>query len=141
MLVPVLGAMAQLVARLVRNEKVGGSNPPSSTTRVFQARFEVGYPLDSPGEPGEFRLPGDGRCPHAGRAGLLPRAFAAATREKGRSGFTVLVRSAVLRRPPPRRSASAGWGARSRSPGQPWNSRRAMAVLACGNACSVEEIR
>ena len=26
-----LGAMAQLVARLVRNEKVGGSNPPSST--------------------------------------------------------------------------------------------------------------
>ena len=32
MLVPVLGAMAQLVARLVRNEKVGGSNPPSSTT-------------------------------------------------------------------------------------------------------------
>ena len=26
------GAMAQLVARLVRNEKVGGSNPPSSTT-------------------------------------------------------------------------------------------------------------
>ena len=29
---PVPGAMAQLVARLVRNEKVGGSNPPSSTT-------------------------------------------------------------------------------------------------------------
>ena len=27
----VFGAMAQLVARLVRNEKVGGSNPPSST--------------------------------------------------------------------------------------------------------------
>ena len=26
--------MAQLVARLVRNEKVGGSNPPSSTIRV-----------------------------------------------------------------------------------------------------------
>ena len=26
--------MAQLVARLVRNEKVGGSNPPSSTTGV-----------------------------------------------------------------------------------------------------------
>ena len=26
--------MAQLVARLVRNEKVGGSNPPSSTTRM-----------------------------------------------------------------------------------------------------------
>src|SRR5690606_18851338 len=25
------GAMAQLVARLVRNEKAGGSNPPSST--------------------------------------------------------------------------------------------------------------
>ena len=27
--------MAQLVARLVRNEKVGGSNPPSSTTIEF----------------------------------------------------------------------------------------------------------
>ena len=26
--------MAQLVARLVRNEKVGGSNPPSSTKSV-----------------------------------------------------------------------------------------------------------
>ncbi len=26
--------MAQLVARLVRNEKVGGSNPPSSTKEV-----------------------------------------------------------------------------------------------------------
>lgn len=25
--------MAQLVARLVRNEKVGGSNPPRSTTK------------------------------------------------------------------------------------------------------------
>lgn len=30
-----LGAMAQLVARLVRNEKVGGSNPPSSTIRTL----------------------------------------------------------------------------------------------------------
>ena len=27
--------MAQLVARLVRNEKVGGSNPPSSTIRTL----------------------------------------------------------------------------------------------------------
>ena len=43
MLVPVLGAMAQLVARLVRNEKVGGSNPPSSTTRVLQAPFRSEY--------------------------------------------------------------------------------------------------
>ena len=43
MLVPVLGAMAQLVARLVRNEKVGGSNPPSSTTRAFQARSRGEY--------------------------------------------------------------------------------------------------
>lgn len=37
--------MAQLVARLVRNEKVGGSNPPSSTNRntggelMLSARF------------------------------------------------------------------------------------------------------
>ena len=36
---PALGAMAQLVARLVRNEKVRGSNPLSST--VFaQAAIE-----------------------------------------------------------------------------------------------------
>ena len=32
--------MAQLVARLVRNEKVGGSNPPSSTEN-FDIRFRV----------------------------------------------------------------------------------------------------
>ena len=32
---PVLGAMAQLVARLVRNEKVRGSNPLSSTIVVL----------------------------------------------------------------------------------------------------------
>ena len=31
------GAMAQLVARLVRNEKVGGSNPPSSTNEPMLA--------------------------------------------------------------------------------------------------------
>ena len=43
MLVPVLGAMAQLVARLVRNEKVGGSNPPSSTTRVFRVPLRSEY--------------------------------------------------------------------------------------------------
>ena len=35
--------MAQLVARLVRNEKVGGSNPPSSTTsEVCPARILAG---------------------------------------------------------------------------------------------------
>ena len=35
--------MAQLVARLVRNEKVGGSNPPSSTTsKVCPARKLAG---------------------------------------------------------------------------------------------------
>ena len=54
MLVPVLGAMAQLVARLVRNEKVGGSNPPSSTTRAFQARSRSEHWQGSPGAPGEF---------------------------------------------------------------------------------------
>ena len=44
------GAMAQLVARLVRNEKVGGSNPPSSTdqrhrwdsTKVLRKRLGSG---------------------------------------------------------------------------------------------------
>ena len=35
--------MAQLVARLVRNEKVGGSNPPSSTiSEVCPARKLAG---------------------------------------------------------------------------------------------------
>ena len=34
--------MAQLVARLVRNEKVGGSNPPSSTTSEGLSRQEAG---------------------------------------------------------------------------------------------------
>ena len=33
--------MAQLVARLVRNEKVGGSNPPSSTTGRHLNRMSV----------------------------------------------------------------------------------------------------
>ena len=33
--------MAQLVARLVRNEKVGGSNPPSSTTGRHSIRMSV----------------------------------------------------------------------------------------------------
>ena len=33
--------MAQLVARLVRNEKVGGSNPPSSTTGRHAIRMSV----------------------------------------------------------------------------------------------------
>ena len=33
--------MAQLVARLVRNEKVGGSNPPSSTTGRHPIRMSV----------------------------------------------------------------------------------------------------
>ena len=33
--------MAQLVARLVRNEKVGGSNPPSSTTGRHPVRMSV----------------------------------------------------------------------------------------------------
>ena len=35
--------MAQLVARLVRNEKVGGSNPPSSTTGRHPMRMSVFY--------------------------------------------------------------------------------------------------
>ena len=36
--------MAQLVARLVRNEKVGGSNPPSSTTWVGLIARPFVYP-------------------------------------------------------------------------------------------------
>ena len=33
--------MAQLVARLVRNEKVGGSNPASPTTTQAELRFRL----------------------------------------------------------------------------------------------------
>ena len=37
--------MAQLVARLVRNEKVGGSNPPSSTEKTDTQLVSVGFLL------------------------------------------------------------------------------------------------
>lgn len=37
--------MAQLVARLVRNEKVGGSNPPSSTENSDTQIVSVGFLL------------------------------------------------------------------------------------------------
>ena len=36
--------MAQLVARFVRNEKVGGSNPPSSTLKVAWYRHLLAPP-------------------------------------------------------------------------------------------------
>ena len=49
--------MAQLVARLVRNEKVGGSNPPSSTTDRHPNRMSV------------FCVPGRVACGAAGVPG------------------------------------------------------------------------
>ena len=46
---PVRGAMAQLVARLVRNEKVRGSSPLSSTEyKCCLTRGDAPSPYDSP---------------------------------------------------------------------------------------------
>ena len=57
--------MAQLVARLVRNEKVGGSNPPSSTTGRHPIA-DVGFCMPGCGVAGGFAgvlgAVGPGRC-------------------------------------------------------------------------------
>ena len=57
--------MAQLVARLVRNEKVGGSNPPSSTTDRHPIRMPVFCMLGcvvAGGFAGVLGAVGPGRC-------------------------------------------------------------------------------
>ena len=74
--------MAQLVARLVRNEKVGGSNPPSSTTDRHPIRMSVFVcpgelslrrAAGVPGAGGPAVGPGCSVCPWAAArwAGLL----------------------------------------------------------------------
>ena len=40
--VPELGAVAQLGERVVRNDEVGGSNPPSSTNSILEFRRKNG---------------------------------------------------------------------------------------------------
>ena len=86
--------MAQLVARLVRNEKVGGSNPPSSTTDRHPIRMSVFCmpgcvvavlcgPTGVPGAPlCCFVGPGCSVCPWAA---ARPRAVRAASLRLGAS--------------------------------------------------------
>ena len=95
--------MAQLVARLVRNEKVGGSNPPSSTTGRHPIRMSV------------FCMPG--------RVGVVPVVVllvAPAGPGCGAGPLCVPVGGG-----PPARSPHASLTARSgRSRGPPWPCRR-----------------
>ena len=85
--------MAQLVARLVRNEKVGGSNPPSSTTGRHPIRMSV------------FCMPGHvGAVPGAVLL-VAPMVFRApsgpAAREARRPHFVRRRASKPSRAPPP----------------------------------------
>ena len=66
--------MAQLVARLVRNEKVGGSNPPSSTTDrhpIVDVGFSYVRAWYRPGGYRTLRVAGrvTFRCVGAGKSG------------------------------------------------------------------------
>ena len=83
--------MAQLVARLVRNEKVGGSNPPSSTTGRHPIRMSVfcmhgcvvaAGSAGVPGAGGPAVGPGCSVCPWAA---ARPRAVRAASLRLGAS--------------------------------------------------------
>ena len=83
--------MAQLVARLVRNEKVGGSNPPSSTTDRHSIRMSVfcmhgcvvaAGSAGVPGAGGPAVGPGCSVCPWAA---ARPRAVRAASLRLGAS--------------------------------------------------------
>ena len=100
--------MAQLVARLVRNEKVGGSNPPSSTTGRHPIRMSVFC------MPGRFVAPLVFRAPRGalvGRAALCARG----------------------RRPARETSAPrASLGALSRSPARPRHRPRAPQPVPSG---------
>ena len=111
--------MAQLVARLVRNEKVGGSNPPSSTTGRHPIRMSVfcmfGRGVAVPvvvllGAPLVFRPPSGPAAREARRPHFVRRRASKPARA---------LRS--LRRPPHRRRLVADmWlGASSRSPAEP----------------------
>ena len=90
--------MAQLVARLVRNEKVGGSNPPSSTTGRHPIRMSV------------FCMHG---CVVAAGSAGVPGAGGPAV------GPGCLVCPWAAARPRAVRAASLRLGASSRSPARP----------------------
>ena len=102
--------MAQLVARLVRNEKVGGSNPPSSTTGRHPIRMSV------------FCM--------FGRVGAVPAVVSLVAPRVFRAPRGALVGRAALcargRRPARETSAPrASFGALSRSPARPRHRPRA----------------
>ena len=96
--------MAQLVARLVRNEKVGGSNPPSSTTGRHPIRMSV------------FCMHG---CVVAAGSAGVPGAGGPAV------GPGCLVCPWAAARPRAVRAASLRLGASSRSPARPRRRPRA----------------
>ena len=73
--------MAQLVARLVRNEKVGGSNPPSSTTGRHSIRMSVFCMFGRVGV-----VPGCSVCPWAAARPLAVRAASFARRVVSKPG-------------------------------------------------------
>ena len=98
--------MAQLVARLVRNEKVGGSNPPSSTTDRHPIRMSVfvclGVSLRRaagvPGAGGPAVGPGCSVCPWAAARPRAVRAASFARRVASKPGQAL---------PPP--TGTAAW--------------------------------
>ena len=109
--------MAQLVARLVRNEKVGGSNPPSSTTGRRPIRMSV------------FCMPGRvGAVPVV----AVPLVFRApdgpAAREARHPHFVRCRASKPGQAPPPPTSTAA------------WPSGPSGALCTCGAWCAVVSI-
>ena len=118
--------MAQLVARLVRNEKVGGSNPPSSTTGRHPIRVSV---FCMPGRVGV--VPGCSVCPWAAARPRAVRAASFARRVGSKPGQAPppptgtaawpCGPSGALRRPPHqwRLVADVLLGASARSPARP----------------------
>ena len=114
--------MAQLVARLVRNEKVGGSNPPSSTTGRHPIRMSVfcmpvsgvavpgcRVACGAAGVPGAAWGPGCLMCPWAA---ARPRAVRAAS-------FARRVVSKPGQAPPPP-TGTAAWPSGPSTPAALW---------------------
>ena len=121
-----------MVARLVRNEKVGGSNPPSSTTGRHPIRMSV------------FCMPGRGVValvvPLVFRAPSGPAAREIATREPEGSEWSISKPARALRtlrRPPHRRRLVADvWlSASSRSPARPRRPRGGLQSVEVSVCC------
>ena len=125
--------MAQLVARLVRNEKVGGSNPPSSTTGRHPIRMSVfcmhgcvvaAGSAGVPGAGGPAVGPGCLVCPWAA---ARPRAVRAASLRLGASSRS------------PARPCRRPWAPQPCPPVPPASSTPAMpGLLTCGWARRLE---